>query len=130
MRRPVAATFTLAALVMTAPAHAEELWVGVYAHDVTPIPATAFESGVDVQLGWRGKAFEALGSIGRPAPYAFVGVNAGSGTDYAAAGMSWRWGSSGYVGPGTGSAIPGGPLSAVRQARRRDPGSCAPFGTA
>src|SRR3546814_8186026 len=79
MRRPVAATFTLAALVMTAPAHAEELWVGVYAHDVTPISATEFESGVDVQLGWRGKAFEALGSIGRPAPYAFVGVNAGSG---------------------------------------------------
>src|SRR3546814_6393526 len=37
MRRPVAATFTLAALVMTAPAHAEELWVGVYALDVTPI---------------------------------------------------------------------------------------------
>src|SRR3546814_18228143 len=91
MRRPVAATFTLAALVMSSPAHAEELWVGVYAHDVTPISATEFESGVDVQLGWRGKAFEALGSIGRPAPYAFVGVNAGSGTDYAAAGLSWRW---------------------------------------
>src|SRR3546814_6808296 len=96
MRRPVAATFTLAALVMSSPAHAEELWVGVYAHDVTPISATEFESGVDVQLGWRGKAFEALGSIGRPAPYAFVGVNAGSGTDYAAAGLSWRWGSSVY----------------------------------
>src|SRR3546814_1794439 len=98
MRRPVAATFTLAALVMTAPAHAEELWVGVYAHDVTPISATEFESGVDVQLGWRGKAFEALGSIGRPAPYAFVGVNAGNGTDNAAAGLGWRWGRSSNVG--------------------------------
>src|SRR3546814_1997206 len=64
-RSPVAATFTLAALVMSSPAHAEELWVGVYAHDVTPISATEFESGVDVQLGWWGKAFEALGSIGR-----------------------------------------------------------------
>src|SRR3546814_9733484 len=118
MRRPVAATFTLAALVMSSPAHAEELWVGVYAHDVTPISATEFESGVDVQLGWRGKAFEALGSIGRPAPYAFVGVNAGSGTDYAAAGLNWRWGSSVYVGPGIGIAIHDGHLYAVRKGRR------------
>lgn len=123
MRRPVAATFALAALVMTAPAHAEELWVGVYAHDVTPISATEFESGVDVQLGWRGKAFEALASIGRPAPYAFVGVNAGSGTDYAAAGLSWRWGSSVYVRPGIGIAIHDGPLYAVRKGRRVDLGS-------
>src|SRR3546814_19257577 len=106
MRRPVAATFTLAALVMTAPAHAEELWVGVYAHDVTPLSATEFESGVDVQLGWRGKALEALGSICRPAPSTFVSVNAGSGTSHAPAGLSWRGGGCVFVRPARRSSIP------------------------
>src|SRR3546814_11022982 len=108
---------------MTATSHDEDLCVSVYAHDVTPISPTEFESGVDVQLGGRGKAFEALGSIGRPAPYAFVVVNAGSGTDYAAAGLSWRWGSSVYVRPGIGIAIHDGPLYAVRKGRRVDLGS-------
>src|SRR3546814_21147949 len=50
MRRPVAATFTLAALVMTAPAHAEELWVGVYRSEERRVGKSV---SVRVDLGGR-----------------------------------------------------------------------------
>src|SRR3546814_11266507 len=59
-----------AAVLVPADACAAELWLGAYAHDVTPISSTKFESGVDVQLGWRGERLGALRMLGRPAPYA------------------------------------------------------------
>jgi lipid A 3-O-deacylase len=105
------------------PAYADELWIGVYAHDVTPISATKFESGTDVQLGWRGGRIGRFRAIGRPAPYAFAAVNLNGGTDYAAAGLSWRFGRKYYVRPGIGIAIHDGPLYAVRKGKRVDLGS-------
>jgi hypothetical protein len=116
---------SLCALALAAahPAMAEQLWVGAYAHDVTPLSSTDFESGADVQFGWRGNGIDALRVIGRPAPYALVGINLGNGTDYAAAGLSWRWGSQLYIRPGIGIAIHDGPSLAVRGNRRVDLGS-------
>ena len=109
--------------VCTMPAHADEVWIGGYAHDVTPISATKFESGIDLQLGWRGERFGGLRGIGSPAPYAFAGVNLNGGTNYVAAGLSWRFGRRFYVRPGLGIAVHDGPPHAVRNGKRVDLGS-------
>lgn len=112
-----------AALFAAAPAHADQLWIGGYAHDVTPISATKFESGVDIQIGWRGDRINALHAIGGPAPFVLAAANLDGGTNYAAAGLSWRFGDRVYVRPGIGLAIHDGPLYAVRRGKRVDLGS-------
>ena len=67
-RAAVAACLSMAA----APAHAGELFGGLFVHDVkTPLTLSGVESGVDAQLGWRG------GRIGKTPlqPYGLVSVN-------------------------------------------------------
>ena len=88
-----------------APAHAGELFGGVYAHAVgTPLTKSGPEGGVDVQLGWRG------GPIGRTPlqPYAFGALNTSGDTSYAAVGISAKFGDRIYVRPGVGIAIHNG----------------------
>jgi len=89
----------------SAPAHAGELFGGLYVHDVnTPLTRSGIEGGVDVQLGWRG------GRIGRTPlqPYAFAAVNTAGETHYAATGISAKFGKQLYVRPGVGIAIHSG----------------------
>lgn len=89
------------------PAHAGELFGGIYAHDVkTPLNLSGIEPGVDLQIGYRGG-----GMFGtRFQPYAFGALNSAGETSYAAAGVSIRYplGGKAYVRPGLGVAIHNG----------------------
>lgn len=90
------------AALAAAPAHAGELFGGLFVHDVdSPLTKSGVEGGVDVQLGWRG------GRIGRTPlqPYAFAAVNSAGETNYGAVGISAKFGGKFYVRPGVGIAV-------------------------
>jgi len=98
----VAFLFVALAVGMSAPAAAGELFGGLYIHDVdTPLTLSGVEGGADVQLGWRG------GRIGRTPlqPYIFGALNTAGETNYAAAGVSARFGRHIYVRPGLGITV-------------------------
>ena len=59
------------------------------------------ESGIDLQLGWRGDPLTAL----KIQPHAFVSVNSAGNTHYAAVGISRKFGDRVYIRPGVGIAI-------------------------
>jgi lipid A 3-O-deacylase len=91
-----------AGLLASSPARAGEIFGGLYVHDVdTPLTLSGVESGADVQLGWRG------GPIGRTTlqPYAFVAMNTAGETNYAAAGISAKFGDRIFIRPGVGLAV-------------------------
>jgi hypothetical protein len=100
------ALFLCAVLLGAAsPAHADELFGGLYVHDVdTPLTRSGVEGGADIQLGWRGA------QIGRTPlqPYVFGALNTAGKTSYAAAGISAMFGTRVYVRPGLGVAIHNG----------------------
>lgn len=90
------------ALSAAAPAHAGELFGGVFIHDVkTPLTHSGIEGGLDLQLGWRG------GRIGPTPlqPYAFAALNTSGNTNYGAVGISAKFGDKLYVRPGLGIGI-------------------------
>ena len=92
-------------LLASAPAHAGELFGGVYVHDVKlPTDKSGLEDGIDLQVGYRG------GRIGPTPiqPYVFGALNTSGQTSYAAAGISAKFGRSIYVRPGLGIAIHNG----------------------
>ena len=104
MKRVAVIAVTLLAAA-PAPAHAGEIFGGLYIHDVdTPLTKSGVEGGADVQLGWRG------GRIGATPlqPYIFGALNTAGETSYAAVGLSARFGSSVYVRPGLGIAVHNG----------------------
>lgn len=94
-----------------APAHAGELFAGLYAHAVeTPLSLNSGESGADIELGYRAEPTAALRAIGSPAPYAFVSVNTAGDTDFLAAGLAWKVELGPvYVRPGVGLSFNNGP---------------------
>ncbi len=92
-------------LVAAAPARAGELFGGLYDHDVKlPTDLSGIEGGMDVELGYRGSP------IGHSflQPYIFGALNTAGETDYAAVGLSAKFGSLIYVRPGLGLAIQDG----------------------
>lgn len=92
------------------PAQADELFVGVAGHQVvTPIAKNREKEGVDVQLGYRWDKADGLAFIGSPSPYILASINIDDGTSFAAAGLSWKFGTKFYVRPGIGVAIHDGP---------------------
>ena len=99
--------FTCAALLATlvpSAAQAGELLAGLHVHDVkTPLDKSGIESGVDLSLGYRGGRI--FGTFLQP--YVFGALNSDGNTDYAAAGVSARFGlgQGWYVRPGIGVAI-------------------------
>ena len=100
MRGAFVLAVSLAAIA--SPAAAGELFGGVYIHDVdTPLTLSGVEGGADIQLGWRG------GRIGRTPlqPYIFGAVNTAGETNYAAAGLSAKFGKQVYIRPGLGIAV-------------------------
>ncbi|HET7315822.1 MAG TPA: acyloxyacyl hydrolase [Sphingomicrobium sp.] len=100
---PLALGAGLAMALLPAPAWAGEIFGGLYKHDVeTPLTKSGnVESGVDLQLGWRGDR------IGRTPlqPYVFGALNSAGDTSYAAAGLSAKFGDRFYIRPGLGLAI-------------------------
>lgn len=95
-------------LVAAAPAHAGEVFGGIYAHDVKlPTDKSGIESGADIQIGYRG------GRIARTPiqPYVFGALNTAGNTSYAAVGLSAKFGSTVYIRPGLGLAIHNGSAS-------------------
>ena len=91
-----------AAFSLPSAAQAGELFGGLYVHDIdTPLTKSGFEGGADIQLGWRG------GRIGRTPlqPYVFGAVNTAGETNYAAVGLSAKFGKGIYVRPGLGLAV-------------------------
>jgi len=88
------------------PASAQEVFGGVYAHDVdTPLNKGGFEGGVAVQAGVRGGRIRALKAIGAPSPYVFGSVSTEGATNFAAVGLSWKIGGRLYLRPGIGLAV-------------------------
>lgn len=116
----------VAALVLAAPAQADDVWIGLYEHDVT-LAQTRFEKGQDLKAGWLGDRIERLRLIGRPSPHLLVSKSLNGGTDYVAAGLNWTVGTKLYARPGIGVAVHNGPRRAYREGRRVDLGSPVVF---
>jgi lipid A 3-O-deacylase len=102
MNRTSIAFAALIALSATTPAHAGELFGGLYVHDVKlPLDKSGIESGMDVQVGYRGG-----GIMHTPLqPYAFAAVNTAGETNYAAVGLSAKFGNRIFIRPGLGLAV-------------------------
>lgn len=100
-----AALLTLSAT----PALAGEAMLGVYAHDISDrISFGGMEHGQQIVGGFRTTSLDELAAIWKPRAHVIVGVNTRGGTDYAAAGLSWRFNFGGdrfYFQPGIGVAI-------------------------
>lgn len=95
-----------ASLFVAAPARADEIFAGLYAHDVdTFLTKSGFEQGVDLQLGWRGAAIIPGTKL---QPYLFGALNTAGDTSYAAAGLSWKFGERLFIRPGLGIAVHNG----------------------
>lgn len=106
-------TFAFAAIAslaaFAAPAHAGELYGGVYVHAVeTPFTLDTQEGGVDLQLGYR---FDPILSVAKIEPYVFGSVNSEKGgTDFVGVGVSRKFGLGGvYVRPGVGLVVHNAP---------------------
>ena len=102
MKRAACICFALAAEVLSTPACADELFGGLYDHDVKlPTDMSGIEGGADLMLGYRG------GDIGRTPlqPYILGALNTAGATSYAAVGLSARFGRSVYIRPGLGIAV-------------------------
>ena len=98
--------FCAALLVAVVPTAAEagEIFGGIHVHDVkTPLDKSGIEDGLDFSVGYRGGRM--FGTFLQP--YIFGALNSAGQTDYAAAGISARFGLGGgwYIRPGVGLAI-------------------------
>jgi hypothetical protein len=96
---------SLALAAAPSAAHANEIFGGVFIHDVdTPLSIAGIEDGMDVQLGWRG------GRIGRTPlqPFVYGSLNSSGETHYAAAGISAKFGDRIFIRPGVGLAVHSG----------------------
>ncbi len=109
MRRPVLFGTGMAGLLALsgAPAAAADLWAGAYAHDIEDIAIGGYEDGPQLAAGVISAPIEGLRLIGRPSVHALGAVNTQGGTNYAAAGLSWRvpLGQRAYVRPGIGLGV-------------------------
>ena len=124
MKRRFVLALIAAAAAAAQPAYADEIFGGIYSHDVkTGLTKSGFEPGVDFQLGWRGDRIRALRVIGAPSPHVFGSLNSAGATNYASAGISWKIGRSFYGRPGLGLAIHNGPSRVVPGDGRIDFGS-------
>jgi hypothetical protein len=99
------------ALACAAPAHAGEVFVGIYAHAVdTPLSLSSGEGGADIELGYRSGPIAVLKDGSGPAPYVFLSINTAGDTDFVAAGLAWRVDVGPiYVRPGVGLSYNNGP---------------------
>jgi lipid A 3-O-deacylase len=96
----------VAVAALASPAHAQDVFGGVLAHDVdSPFTLGGREDGADLQIGWRGGRIRALSAIGSPSPYVFGSLHTGGDTHFVAAGLSWKIGRRLFLRPGLGLAV-------------------------
>lgn len=124
--KPISAALAIVLSTSASSARADQLWMGVYQHDVT-MSETKFETGQDIKVGWIGDPIESFRSIGRPSPHLLVSKSLNWGTNYVAAGLNWTFGTVVYVRPGIGLSVNDGPSRAYREGRRVDLGSPVTF---
>ncbi|WP_068875679.1 MULTISPECIES: acyloxyacyl hydrolase [unclassified Phenylobacterium] len=108
MTRTLVTALVAAATLGGGAAQAGEVFLGAYAHDVDDgISYGKFEDGAQIVGGVRTTALDELRFLGRPRVHLLAGVNTSGGTNYAAAGLAWRFNLSErvYVQPGIGLAI-------------------------
>jgi lipid A 3-O-deacylase len=122
MTIPGKAFLSILALAAPAPALADQVWLGLYQHDITT-SETKFENGQDIKAGWMGAPLEGLRKIGAPSPHAIVSISLKGQTNYIAGGLDWTLGSTLYLRFGIGIAAHDGPRRAYRDGRRVDLGS-------
>ena len=107
--------FAIMALACTAgisaPAHADEVFVGAYVHAVdTPLTLRTDEDGADFEAGYRFDRIDALGFLGKPAPYVIGSLNTDGDTSFAGVGLSWKIGKGKvYARPELGVVVHDGP---------------------
>ena len=104
--KPLLTIASLCAFAAAAPAHASEVFGGLYVHNVdTPLTLGGSpEGGVDFQIGFRGGPIPGT----RLEPYAFGALNSKGDTSYAAVGLSMKFGDRLYIRPGLGVAVHNG----------------------
>ena len=94
------------------PALASELSLGVYEHDIDDTFSFGHtEHGKQIVIGARTAPIDEMAFIWRPRAHVIAGFNTAGGTDYVAAGLSWRFNFGGdrfYFEPGIGAAIHNG----------------------
>ena len=115
-----------AGLMLASPVLADDVWLGLYEHDVT-LAQVRFETGQDLKGGWIGERIEHFRAIGRPRPHILVSKSLNGSTDYVAVGLNWTLGTRLYARPGIGLAVHDGPSRAYREGRRVDLGSPVVF---
>jgi lipid A 3-O-deacylase len=114
----------LAALVPLAPARADELFGGVYVHEVdTPLTLKVAEEGADIAVGYRFAPIKRWHAIGSPAPYVIASLNTAGDTSFAGAGLSWTV-SKGrfYLRPAVGLVIHDGDIVRIDPVNGRNRG--------
>ena len=84
-------------------ADCQELFGGLFAHDVAITRSQRIERGADLELGIR--LDPVLPSLGRPRPQLLVLANSAGGADFASAGVSWKLGGRIYLRPSIGVAV-------------------------
>ncbi len=109
MLRATTAAVIAAFASVAMPAHAGELYGGVYKHAVdTPFTLDSGEGGIDLQVGYR---LDPVIPVVRIEPYLFGSVNSQEGgTDFVGVGISRKFGLGGvYVRPGVGLVLHNAP---------------------
>ena len=109
MRGSALAASAVALALAAGVAHAGEAMFGVYSHDISDrISLGGFEKSPQIVFGVRTAALDELAVIGKPHVHLIAGINPQGGTNYLAAGVSWRFwfgDSRFYFEPGIGGAI-------------------------
>jgi len=84
-------------------ADCQELFGGLFAHDVAITRSQTIERGEDLELGVRLDPI--LPSLGKPRPQLAVLANSAGGANFASAGLSWKLGRRIYLRPSVGIAV-------------------------
>lgn len=111
-----AASLVVALLgLMATPASAGEAMLGVYQHDIDDTFSFGhMEHGKQIVVGFRTTSLDELSFIWKPRVHLIAGVNTAGGTDYVAAGLSWRFNFGGdrfYFQPGVGVGVHNGSVN-------------------
>ena len=100
---------------LSGPSQADDLSMGVFAHDVNLSGKRVYEGGEELVGAWSGPRVGFLAVAGGPSPYLVGGVNLNGNTNFAAAGLRWKLAmtKSFYFRPGVGLAYNDAPTHSV-----------------